>query len=117
MADTPIGTDGQDHPEYRRIVETAQLGIWVLTPEGTTAFANAKMSEILGYSPEELAALSLFDVLDEAGKAQAAKNLQRRRQGIADQLECSFIRKDASQVCSTPAPFPTTPAPTSGRCA
>jgi two-component system, sensor histidine kinase and response regulator len=83
---------------FRRIVETANEGIWLLGVDGTTTFANDKTAEILGYSPGEMASLSLFDVLDESGKAQAARNLERRRQGISDQLECAFLRKDGSRV-------------------
>ena len=45
-----------------------------------------------------MASVSLFDVLDDTGKAQAARNLERRRQGISDQLECAFLRKDGSWI-------------------
>jgi PAS domain S-box-containing protein len=83
---------------FRRIVETANEGIWLLGADGMTTFANDKTAEIFGYSPVEMAMVSLFDVLDEAGKAQAANNLERRRQGISDQLECAFLRKDGSRV-------------------
>jgi len=83
---------------FRGIVETANEGIWLLDVDGATTFANDKTGEILGYPPEEMGALSLFDVLDEQGKQQAASNLERRRQGISDQLECAFVRKDGSRV-------------------
>ncbi|HET7719542.1 MAG TPA: response regulator [Acidimicrobiales bacterium] len=83
---------------FRRIVETANEGIWLLGVDGTTTFANDKTAEILGYPPDEMATVSLFDVLDESGKAQAARNLERRRRGISDQLECAFFRKDRSRV-------------------
>ena len=83
---------------FRRIVETANEGIWLLDIDGATTFANDKTAEILGFAPGEMAELSLFDVLDEAGKAQAARNLERRRLGISDQLECAFLRKDGSHV-------------------
>ncbi|MDP1804390.1 MAG: PAS domain S-box protein, partial [Acidimicrobiales bacterium] len=83
---------------FRRIVETANEGIWLLGADGMTTFANDKTAEIFGYPPSEMAALSLFDVLDDSGKEQAARNLERRRQGISDQLECAFLRKDGSRV-------------------
>ncbi len=83
---------------FRRIVETANEGIWLLDVNGSTTFANDKIAEILGFSPEEMEQKSLFDVLDDTGKAQAAKNLERRRQGISDQLECAFLRKDGALV-------------------
>jgi two-component system sensor histidine kinase/response regulator len=83
---------------FRRIVETANEGIWLLGVDGSTTFANDKTADILGYPPEEMAAVTLFDVLDESGKAQAARNLERRRRGISDQLECAFFRKDGARV-------------------
>ena len=83
---------------FRRIVETANEGIWLLDTEGGTTFANDKVAEILGYPPEEMSALSIFDVVDEHGKAQAAATLARRRQGLSDQLECAFVRKDKNLV-------------------
>src|SRR4051794_14396615 len=83
---------------FRRIVETANEGIWLLNVDGSTTFANDKTAEILGFTPKEMEEVSLFDVLDDTGKAQAAKNLERRRQGISDQLECAFLRKDGSHL-------------------
>ena len=83
---------------YRRLVESATVGVWVLDPEGGTTFANPKAADILGYPADEMAALSLFDVLDDQGRAQAADNLERRRQGIAAQLECAFVRRDGTRV-------------------
>ncbi|MGH9281055.1 MAG: response regulator [Acidimicrobiales bacterium] len=83
---------------FKRIVETANEAIWLFDAAGRTTFANDKTAEILGYAPEDMPRLGLYDVLDEAGRAQAAKNLERRRQGLSDQLECAFLRKDGSYV-------------------
>jgi hypothetical protein len=82
----------------RRVVETADEGIWVLDDGGSTVFANPKMAAILGYPANELAALSVYDVLDEQGAAAAAGNLARRRRGHVDELECNFVRKDGSRT-------------------
>ena len=83
---------------FRRIVETANEGIWLLGVDASTTFANDKAAEILGYSAKEMGGLSLFDALDETGKAQAARNLERRRRGLSDQLECALLRKDGSHI-------------------
>ena len=39
---------------YRRIVETADLGVWINDPHGTTLYVNRKMAAMLGYSREEM---------------------------------------------------------------
>ncbi|HEV7209778.1 MAG TPA: PAS domain-containing protein, partial [Mycobacteriales bacterium] len=83
---------------YRRIIETANEGVWVLDPAGRTTYANAKIAALLGYSAEEMASLSLYDVLDEPGKDRAAANLELRREGQSAQLECSYLRKDGTPV-------------------
>ena len=93
-----MGFSAGDRPPYRRMVECANVGVWVLDADGRTLFANAKACEILGYPSDEMAHVSLFDVLDEQGKAQAARNLERRRQGMTAQLECAFVRRDGSRV-------------------
>ncbi|MEA2900441.1 MAG: two-component system, sensor histidine kinase and response regulator [Actinomycetota bacterium] len=83
---------------FRRIVETANEGIWLLDVDGGTTFANGKVAEILGFPPDEMASLTIFDVVDDQGKPHVARNLERRRQGVSDQLECAFLRKDGSYV-------------------
>lgn len=40
--------------KYRRIVDTANEGIWVLDESSKTTFVNSRMAEMLGCSPEEL---------------------------------------------------------------
>ena len=97
MAEDPLRESDTDLP-YRLIVETANVGIWFIDPEGRTTYANAKMAEILGYEADEMARLSVFDVLDEQGREQAAANLERRRQGHTAQLECAFLRNGGSHV-------------------
>ena len=82
----------------RQIIETVGQAVWVFDADGRTSYANDKMAEILGYGLDQLAGLTLFDVLDETGKAQAARNLERRRLGSTDQLECCFIRADGTSA-------------------
>ena len=100
MRSTGGAAPADDPPDvpYRRIVESANLGIWALDPKGATTFANGKMSDILGYPSEEMATLTLFDVLDEQGKAQATGNLERSGRGESAQIECAFVRKDGTLV-------------------
>ena len=82
--------------KYRRIVETAQEGIWVIDTESRTTFINQKMAQLLGYSVESMTGRSLFEFMDEEGQAQAAANVERRRQNIAEQHDFKFQRKDGS---------------------
>jgi PAS domain S-box-containing protein len=44
----------ESEANYSRIVNLANEGIWVLDAEGRTTFANAKMTEMLGYTIAEM---------------------------------------------------------------
>jgi two-component system CheB/CheR fusion protein len=56
---------------YRRLVETAGEGIWVIDRHGRTTYANPRLGELLGVQPHELLGLSfktfLVDPRDAAG--------------------------------------------------
>jgi PAS domain S-box-containing protein len=64
---------------YRRIVETAVEGIWLVDAEGRTTFANGALVEMLGRSPEELHGRFIFDFMDEESATAARRFLSRRR--------------------------------------
>jgi PAS domain S-box-containing protein len=50
---------------FRRIVETASEGIWVLDLEGQTQYANAQMAGMLGCAVDDLARRRLHDFIFE----------------------------------------------------
>ena len=83
---------------YRRIVETAQEGIWTLDAGGRTSFVNPKMAAMLGYAAEEMLGRPLLDFMDAEWRARATENLARRRGGIAEEHEFKFLRKDGSNL-------------------
>lgn len=83
---------------YRRIVETAQEGIWLLDADRITTLVNEKMAAILGYSVEELKGKCLCSVLGhgDAESAAALMDAWHRADGI--QLDAEFRHKDGSTV-------------------
>jgi len=83
---------------YRNIVETAQEGIWQVDAENRTVFVNQKMADTLGYSVEEMSGRSIFDFMDESARDIAMQNIERRRQGVADEYEFRFLAKDGRTV-------------------
>ncbi len=83
---------------YRRIVETAEEGIWSLDAEARTSFVNPKMAKMLGYSVEEMIGLALTDFMDEEGKALTQANQRLLLQGIAEQHDLKFRRKDGTDL-------------------
>jgi len=81
---------------YRRIVETAYEGIWVLDQQNITTFVNPRMAEMLGWTVDEMVGRSVLDFLDAEGKATFNANRGDRVQGNSRQREVLFTRKDGS---------------------
>lgn len=83
---------------YRRIVQTAQEGIWIIDAEHRTTFANARLAEMLGCAIETLLGAPLFDFMDEEWRQIALDGLARCRQGIAEQYDFKFRRSGGGDV-------------------
>ena len=83
---------------YRRIVQTADEGIWMIAADATTTFVNPKMARMLGYEAAEMLGRPMYDFMDERARVEAAANLQRRAQGIAEQHDFRLRRKDGSDL-------------------
>jgi len=88
----------QSELQYRRIVETAEEGIWVIDAENKTVFVNQKMAAILGYRVNEMVGRPLFDFMDADGVVIATRNVERRKKGIRETHEFEFKRKDGVRV-------------------
>ncbi len=84
--------------KYRRLVENAQEGIWLIDAEARTTFVNQRMSEMLGYSVEEILGQPVFRFADERWAEQARKNFEERQQGSMGQMDFEFLKKDGSRL-------------------
>ncbi|NTV13583.1 MAG: PAS domain S-box protein [Desulfobulbaceae bacterium] len=84
--------------KHRQLLDTVQEGIWVIDKESITTFVNPRLAEILGYVPEEMLGQPLFAFMDEQGQAVAKYNVERRKQGIKEQHDFEFIRKDGGRI-------------------
>ncbi len=83
---------------YRYLLNTVHEGIWVIDKDAVTTFVNPRMAEILGYAPEEMTGKPLFSFMDDGGRALAERNVERRKQGIKEQHDFEFIRKDGTRI-------------------
>ncbi len=83
---------------YRRILDTAYEGIWMINAQGETEYANQRMAEMLGYTVEEMLGRSALDFVYEADLAGAEQRLERRKQGVGEQSEFRLRRKDGSEL-------------------
>jgi PAS domain S-box-containing protein len=88
----------ESEEKYRRIVENAQEGIWTIDAEGYTTYANERMAEMLGYTVQEMQGEPLFSFMDKKERKIAKTNLERRKQGIIEQHDFEFLRKDGERI-------------------
>jgi PAS domain S-box-containing protein len=84
--------------DYRRLIETAAEGIWVVDAQSRTTLVNNKLAEMFGYTPEEMLGQPFFAFMDEEWKAVAQIHLEHRRQGIAEQYDFKFRHKNGSDL-------------------
>ncbi len=88
----------ESEAKYRRIVETAHEGIWVLDASAKTSYVNSRMAQMLGYTAEEMLGRHLFDFMDTDARIEAEKLLERREHGIIETHDFRFSRKDGTNL-------------------
>ncbi len=89
-----------EHSEknYRGIVETAYEGIWKVNADLETSLVNGRMAELLGYTVQEMLGRPLFDFMFEKDIEQKKSQFERRRQGVSEQIETRYRRKDGKAL-------------------
>jgi len=96
----------ESEARYRRIVDTASEGIWVVGPDIRTISVNARMAEMLGYPSEEIIGRPFTDFMFEEDLPDHLKKIENRRQGMSENYERRFRRKDGetlwTQASATP---------------
>jgi len=88
----------ESEEKYRRIIDTANEGIWVLDAEYRTTFVNARLAEMIGYQGEEIVGRRFESFLFEEDLADHAKKVERRRKGISERYERRLRHKDGHAV-------------------
>jgi PAS domain S-box-containing protein len=83
---------------FRRIVETAQEGIWHVDAEGKTVYANQHLADMLGFSTEEIVGRSVFDFVPEEDRERARAAWSGRTGGSHGRSEFRFRHKDGRVV-------------------
>jgi PAS domain S-box-containing protein len=85
--------------KYRRIVETANEGIWEIDRDTRTTFVNARMAEMLGYTVEEMIGRSSFEFLFPEDHTEGERRMDRAKRGTAARSnEFRYRRKDGSSI-------------------
>ena len=83
---------------YRRIVETANEGIWLVDDEGALSFANPKLLRMLGHTADEVLGRPLVDFIDERDRATNTGLTEPGRREARDWQGIRMRRKDGSEL-------------------
>lgn len=83
---------------YRRIVDTADEGILVVSREHFTTFVNARMANLLGTTQEEMLGRRVLDFVFEEDHQNFLDKLENRFQGRSEKYELRLRRKDGEAV-------------------
>ena len=87
---------------YRRIVDTADEGIWMVDADARTSFVNPKLQQMLGFEAGEMLGRPWTDFMDDAGRlAMAAVGQALADTGHARHLDLCFRRKDGTGLWAT----------------
>ncbi len=86
----------ESEEKYRNIVETAKEGIFIIDAEALVTYANKKMTDMLGYTLEEMIGRYVLDFISEEDKNIVKQNMEKRRQGVNESYELKLRCKDGS---------------------
>lgn len=82
--------------KYRRIVDTAQEGIWAMDAHFNTTYVNRRMAEILGYSPEEMTGRPIDAFMAEEERGVQRSRWEERMKGLPGNYERTFVSRSGT---------------------
>ncbi|MEA2442221.1 MAG: hypothetical protein QOH76_3645, partial [Thermoleophilaceae bacterium] len=88
----------QSEERLRTMLHTTNEGVWILGADDLTTFANARMAEMLGCTPDEMIGRPVTDFLDEEDEEAGLARLAGRRRGVSDQFEIKWRTADGREV-------------------
>ncbi|MEW6141112.1 MAG: PAS domain S-box protein [Thermodesulfobacteriota bacterium] len=88
----------ESEERYRRMVETANEGIWSMDEHLNITFVNRKMATMLGYSPEEMLGRPVHTFIFEEDLSDHQERVERRKRGESDFYERKFKCKDGQEA-------------------
>jgi PAS domain S-box-containing protein len=83
---------------FRAAVETLGEGLIITDINDTITYVNFRMAQLSGYAPEEMIGRTVPELLVPADEQEAYReHMLLRLQGLSEQYELSFQRKDGSR--------------------
>ena len=91
----------ESEERFRTLLKSLHEGVWALDKDDRTSFVNPRMAEMLGYAEDEMLGKTVFSFSGAEWQKKTAEYMERRRQGISEQIEAELLRKDGGRVCAS----------------
>ncbi len=92
--------------KYRQLVENMNDGLGVINSKGFITYVNDKLSEMTGYSKEELTSMHSFELFDEKNQIILKENLSMRKDGVFKSYEIVWTKKNGDKLYTILSPQP-----------
>jgi PAS domain S-box-containing protein len=98
----------ESEARFRTMAETASEGLWLVSPQGDTLFANARMAEIIGVPLQQMYREEATSLVDPATAVVLADRLATRAARGAERYELDFVHPGGERrrlaVAASPLP-------------
>jgi PAS domain S-box-containing protein len=84
----------ESEEKYRKIIELANEGIIIVDTSGMITYANAKSSEMFGYTVEELRGIDALSLVDKQDVEFGRQKVKNRDKGIQESYEIKCRKKN-----------------------
>lgn len=88
----------ESEEKYRDLFENASDLIQSVTPEGRFVYVNRAWMKTLGYSPQEVSGLTLFDIIHPESMGHCMEMFERVMAGETVSVEAKFVASDGREV-------------------
>jgi len=83
---------------YRRIVEAANIGIWIIDSENRTRFVNPRMEKLLNCPADEIVGKPIASFMDREELALAQARREAMRRDDAESQDYKLRRSDGAEL-------------------
>ncbi len=96
----------ESEEKYRRIVDTANEGVWVLDADYRTVFVNSRMTEMIGYRAQEIIGQRFSAFLFDEDLPDHTARMATRRRGLSEHYDRRIRHKEGHAVWTSVSATP-----------
>ncbi|NJL88468.1 MAG: diguanylate cyclase [Coleofasciculaceae cyanobacterium SM2_1_6] len=86
---------------FNSLIRASLEGIWVLNRSGETAFVNQQMTDLLGYTAEEMQGKPAWYFVEKVDRANFIQHLRNHQKDVAEQYEIKLQHRNGSSIWVT----------------